>query len=265
MIRFKDLCDKGLVAGKRVFIRADLNVPLDAQGMITEDTRIRASLPCNQMALQAGAAVMVTSHLGRPSEGVLTPQDSLLVVAKKMEELLGVSVSLRKDWLQSVSVNTGEVVLLENCRVNVGEKKNDPVLAKKIASLCDIYVNDAFGTAHRAEATTYGVAEYSHIACAGPLLSAEVDAITQALAQPKRPLAAIVAGSIVPNPRATCKIPAVGWNVQEKLPSGAKAHDFIGHFAARLKSCPDAYLQIEDNFARCSICKINPQEPSLKK
>jgi phosphoglycerate kinase len=177
------------------------------------------------MALQAGAAVMVTSHLGRPSEGVLTPQDSLLVVAKKMEELLGVSVSLRKDWLQSVSVNTGEVVLLENCRVNVGEKKNDPVLAKKIASLCDIYVNDAFGTAHRAEATTYGVAEYSHIACAGPLLSAEVDAITQALAQPKRPLAAIVAGSKVSTKLSILE--SLASNVDQLIVGGGIANTFL--------------------------------------
>ena len=197
MIRFKDLCEQGLVRGKRVFIRADLNVPLDAQGKITEDTRIRASLPCIQMALKAGAAVMVTSHLGRPSEGALTAQDSLHVVAQKISELLGTSVPLITDWVEGVTVKIGEVVLLENCRVNVGEKKNSPAFAQKIAALCDIYVNDAFGTAHRAEATTYGVAEYAHTACAGPLLSAEIDAITQALANPKRPLAAIVAGSKV--------------------------------------------------------------------
>lgn len=197
MIRFEDLCEQGLVKGKRVFIRADLNVPLSPDGKITEDTRIRASLPCIQLALNAGAAVMVTSHLGRPTEGALTAQDSLLVVANKISELLGVSVSLKTNWLDGVDVHAGEVVLLENCRVNVGEKKNNPDLSRKIAALCDIYVNDAFGTAHRAEATTYGAAEYAHTACAGPLLSAEVDAITKALANPKRPLAAIVAGAKV--------------------------------------------------------------------
>jgi len=197
MIRFKDLCDQGFVKGKRVFIRADLNVPLDPQGQITEDTRVKASLPCIQMALAAGAAVMVTSHLGRPTEGTLTPQDTLHVVAQKISTLLGINVALKIDWIDGVNVSVGEVVLLENCRVNIGEKKNITSLAQKMAALCDIYVNDAFGTAHRAEATTYGIAEFAPVACAGPLLSAEIDAITMALANPKRPLAAIVAGSKV--------------------------------------------------------------------
>ena len=197
MIRFKDLCDQGLVKGKRVFIRADLNVPLDSEGQITEDTRVKASLPCIQMALAAGAAVMVTSHLGRPTEGTLTQQDSLQVVALKISALLGIPVPLKTNWIDGVNVTTGDVVLLENCRVNVGEKKNTMSLAQKMAALCDIYVNDAFGTAHRAEATTYGIAEYAPIACAGPLLSAEIDAITMALANPSRPLVAIVAGSKV--------------------------------------------------------------------
>jgi len=197
MIRFKDLCDHGFVKGKRVFIRADLNVPLDPQGQITEDTRVKASLPCIQMALAAGAAVMVTSHLGRPTEGTLTPQDTLHVVAQKISTLLGINVALKIDWIDGVNVSVGEVVLLENCRVNIGEKKNITSLAQKMAALCDIYVNDAFGTAHRAEATTYGIAEFAPVACAGPLLSAEIDAITMALANPKRPLAAIVAGSKV--------------------------------------------------------------------
>ena len=197
MIRFKDLCDHGFVKGKRVFIRADLNVPLDPQGQITEDTRVKASLPCIQMALAAGAAVMVTSHLGRPTEGALTPQDTLHVVAQKISTLLGINVALKIDWIDGVNVSVGEVVLLENCRVNIGEKKNNTSLAQKMAALCDIYVNDAFGTAHRAEATTYGIAEFAPVACAGPLLSAEIDAITMALANPKRPLAAIVAGSKV--------------------------------------------------------------------
>jgi phosphoglycerate kinase len=197
VLRFSDLCDEGRARGRRVFIRADLNVPQDDQGRITEDTRIRASVPCIQMALAGGAAVMVTSHLGRPTEGELKPEDSLAPVAQRLAELLGRPVPLKQGWLDGVDVQPGEVVLLENCRVNKGEKKNDPDLARKMAALCDIYVNDAFGTAHRAEATTYGIAQYAPVACAGPLLAAEIDAITKALAQPKRPLVAIVAGSKV--------------------------------------------------------------------
>ena len=197
IIRFKDLCENGQVNGKRVFIRADMNVPIDKDGQITEDTRIKASIPCIQMALKAGAAVMVTSHLGRPTEGVLNKEDSLINVSQRMSELLGAQVELRTDWIKGVSVKSGQVVLLENCRTNVGEKKNDVALAKQMAALCDIYVNDAFGTAHRAEGTTYGIAEYAPIACACPLLSAEIDAISKALANPKRPLVAIVAGSKV--------------------------------------------------------------------
>jgi phosphoglycerate kinase len=180
-----------------VFIRADLNVPQDDAGRITEDTRIRASVPCIQMALDAGAAVMVTSHLGRPTEGQFKPEDSLAPVARRLAELLGREVPLVADWVDGVQVQPGQVVLLENCRVNVGEKKNNPDLARKMAALCDIYVNDAFGTAHRAEGTTYGIAEYARTACAGPLLAAEIDAIQTALANPKRPLVAIVAGSKV--------------------------------------------------------------------
>ena len=196
-LRFSDLCAAGKVRGQRVFIRADLNVPLDDEGKITEDTRIRASLPCIRMALDAGAAVMVTSHLGRPTEGQLKPEDSLAPVAARLSELLGRVVPLRADWVNGVSVQPGDAVLLENCRVNRGEKKNDEILARAMAALCDIFVNDAFGTAHRAEATTYGIAEYAPIACAGPLLTAEIDALTKALANPARPLAAIVAGSKV--------------------------------------------------------------------
>jgi len=197
VIRFSDLCAQGRVAGRRVFIRADLNVPQDAHGAITEDTRIRASLPCIRMALDAGAAVMVTSHLGRPTEGTLTPADSLAPVAQRLGELLGRPVPLLANWTTGVTVRPGELVLLENCRVNVGEKKNSEALARQMASLCDIFVHDAFGTAHRAEASTYGIAQYAPVACAGPLLAAEMDAITQALASPKRPLVAIVAGSKV--------------------------------------------------------------------
>jgi phosphoglycerate kinase len=182
---------------KRVFIRADLNVPQDDGGAITDDTRIRASVPGIQHALKAGAAVMVTSHLGRPTEGEFKPEDSLAPVAKRLSELLGQPVRLQQNWLDGVQVAPGEVVLLENCRVNKGEKKNDDALAKKMAALCDIYANDAFGTAHRAEATTHGIAKFAKVACAGPLMAAEIDALTRALGQPKRPLIAIVAGSKV--------------------------------------------------------------------
>ncbi len=196
-IRFSDLCANGTVRGKRVFIRADLNVPQDAAGGITEDTRIRASVPCIQMALATGAAVMVTSHLGRPTEGQFKPADSLAPVAARLGELLGQEVKLVTNWVDGVSVQAGQVVLLENCRVNVGEKKNNEALAQKMALLCDIFVHDAFGTAHRAEASTYGIAQFAPMACAGPLLAAEMDAIGKALASPKRPLVAIVAGSKV--------------------------------------------------------------------
>jgi phosphoglycerate kinase len=197
-IRFSDLCAQGRVKGQRVFIRADLNVPQDEQGRITEDTRVRASVPAIRLALDAGAAVMVTSHLGRPTEGQFKPEDSLQPVAARLAELLGQPVRLIADWVDGdFSVAPGEAVLLENCRVNVGEKKNSPELAKKLGALCDIFVHDAFGTAHRAEGTTYGIAETAPIACAGPLLAAEMDAIAQALANPKRPLVAIVAGSKV--------------------------------------------------------------------
>ncbi len=196
-IRFSDLCAQGQVTGKRVFIRADLNVPQDDAGNITEDTRIRASIPCIKMALDAGAAVMVTSHLGRPTEGTLTAADSLAPVAQRLAELLGRPVPLLQNWVDGVSVKAGDVVLLENCRVNKGEKKNNEELAKKMAALCDIFVHDALGTAHRAEASTYGIAQFAKVACAGPLLAAEMDAITLALANPKRPMVAIVAGSKV--------------------------------------------------------------------
>ena len=201
VLRLVDLIAQGRVAGQRVFIRADLNVPQDhtpeGRGHITEDTRIRASVPCIRMALDAGAAVMVTSHLGRPTEGACRPADSLAPVAVRLAELLGRPVPLLTDWVDGVAVSPGQVVLLENCRVNKGEKKNDEALSRKMAALCDIFVHDAFGTAHRAEASTYGIAQYAPVACAGPLLAAEIDAVTKALASPKRPLVAIVAGSKV--------------------------------------------------------------------
>jgi phosphoglycerate kinase len=197
VLRLTDLIAQGRVAGQRVFIRADLNVPQDENGRITEDTRIRASVPCIRMALDAGAAVMVTSHLGRPTEGEFKPEDTLAPVAARLAELLGQPVPLLSNWVDGVDVAPGQVVLLENCRLNKGEKKNSEALARKMAALCDIFVHDAFGTAHRAEASTYGIAQYARIACAGPLLAAEIDAVTQALAHPKRPLVAIVAGSKV--------------------------------------------------------------------
>jgi len=186
------------LAGKRVFIRADLNVPQDDRGLITDDTRIRASIPAIQAALRAGAAVMVTSHLGRPTEGELRAEDSLAPVAERLEDVLGQPVRLIAHWVDGgFEVKPGEVVLLENCRVNRGEKGDDDRLAQSMARLCDIYVNDAFGTAHRAEATTHGIARYAPVACAGPLLAAELDALGKALSAPRRPLVAIVAGSKV--------------------------------------------------------------------
>ena len=193
---FKRLADQEL-RGKRVFIRADLNVPQDADGRITDDTRIRASVPGIRLALDKGAAVMVTSHLGRPKEGRFDERDSLSPIAKKLSEYLKLEVPLVKNWLEGVKVEPGHVVLLENCRFNVGEKADDESLARKIAALCDVYVNDAFGTAHRAEATTHGAARFAKVACAGPLMAAELDALGRALAQPKKPLVAIVAGSKV--------------------------------------------------------------------
>jgi len=194
-MKFKRMQDVDL-KGKRVLIRADLNVPVK-DGKIGDDTRIRASLPAIRHALEAGAAVMVTSHLGRPKEGVLRPEDSLAPVAARLGELLGRSVPVKTDWVDGVAVKPGELVLLENCRTNKGEKADDEALARKIAALCDVYVNDAFGTAHRAEATTHGVARYAPVACAGPLMAGELDALGRALADPARPLVAIVAGSKV--------------------------------------------------------------------
>ena len=225
ILRFTDLVAEGRVAGRRVFIRSDLNVPLDASGNISEDTRVRASLPAIEMALAAGAAVMVTSHLGRPTEGELRPQDSLAPVARRMAELLGREVPLRADWVDSVAVAPGELVLLENCRVNKGEKKNDERLARKLAALCDIFVHDAFGTAHRAEASTYGIAQYAPIACAGPLLAAEVDAIGRALAEPKRPLLAIVGGSKVSTKLTLLK--SLAGKVDRLIVGGGIANTFM--------------------------------------
>ncbi len=235
-IRFSDLCAQGKVAGKRVFIRADLNVPQDDAGNITEDTRIRASVACIQMALDADAAVMVTSHLGRPTEGEFTPQDSLAPVALRMGELLGRTVPLVPNWVEGVQLDgealkAGQLVLLENCRLNRGEKKNDEALSRKMAALCDIFVHDAFGTAHRAEASTYGIAQFAPVACAGPLLAAEIDAITQALKAPRRPLVAIVAGSKVSTKLTILK--SLADKVDQLIVGGGIANTFM--LAAGLK------------------------------
>ena len=211
--------------GKRVLIRADLNVPLDDAGQVSDDMRIRASLPGIRRALEQGAAVMVTSHLGRPKEGELRPEDSLAPVAKRLEELLNLNIRLVPDWVNGVSVRPGEIVLLENCRVNKGEKKDDEALAKRIAALCDVYVNDAFGTAHRAEATTHGVARFAPVACAGPLMAAELDALGKALAQPARPLVAIVAGSKV-STKLTI-LAALAKKVDQLIVGGGIANTFL--------------------------------------
>ncbi len=236
VIRFSDLCAQCKVAGQRVFIRADLNVPQDDAGRITEDTRIRASIPAIKMALDAGAAVMITSHLGRPTEGAFKPEDSLAPVARRMGELMGRDVPLVSNWVDGVTLNgqalvPGQLVLLENCRVNKGEKKNDEGLAKKMADLCDIFVHDAFGTAHRAEASTYGIAQFAKVACAGPLLAAEMDAITKALAHPKRPLVAIVAGSKVSTKLTILE--SLASNVDQLIVGGGIANTFM--LAAGLK------------------------------
>ena len=224
-MKFLRLTDLPL-AGKRVFIRADLNVPQDDAGNITEDTRIRATLPGIQHALAEGAAVMVTSHLGRPTEGSLQPGDTLAPIAQRLSEMLGQPVRLVQDWVGGgFDVKPGEVVLLENCRVNKGEKKNDEALAKKMAGLCDVYVNDAFGTAHRAEATTHGIAKFAPVACAGPLMAAELDALGKALDKPARPLLAIVAGSKVSTKLTILK--SLARKVDQLIVGGGIANTFM--------------------------------------
>jgi len=219
------LAKSNALAGKRVFIRSDLNVPFNGAGEISEDTRIRASVPAIRLALDAGAAVMVTSHLGRPKEGIVGPGDSLAPVAARLSELLGQPVRLASDWVQGVQVDVGEVVLLENCRCNVGEKKNDEELSRRMAALCDVYVNDAFGTAHRAEATTHGMARFAPIACAGPLLEAELDALGRALEQPKRPMVAIVGGSKVSTKLSILQ--TLAQNVDQLVVGGGIANTFM--------------------------------------
>jgi phosphoglycerate kinase len=223
--QFKRLSDLEL-AGKRVFIRADLNVPQDDALLITDDTRIRASVPAIELCLKAGAAVMVTSHLGRPTEGELKAEDSLAPIAKRLGQLLKREVRLIANWVDGgFVVAPGEVVLLENCRCNKGEKKNDEALAQKMAKLCDVYVNDAFGTSHRAEATTEGIAKFAPVACAGPLLAAELDALGKALAHPKRPLVAIVGGSKVSTKLAI--LDSLADKVDQLIVGGGIANTFL--------------------------------------
>ena len=219
------LAKAGALHGKRVFIRADLNVPFDDAGNITEDTRIRASVPGIRLALDGGAAVMVTSHLGRPTEGTLTQADSLDRVGQRLSQLLGMPVQLVQNWVDGVNVDPGQVVLLENCRVNPGEKKNDEALSRKMAALCDVYVNDAFGTAHRAEATTHGIARFAPAACAGPLLEAELEALGRALHEPRRPLVAIVGGSKVSTKLSILK--SLADKVDQLVVGGGIANTFM--------------------------------------
>ena len=260
-IRFTDLCAQGQIKGQRVFIRADLNVPQDADGQITEDTRIRASMACLQLALDSGAAVMVTSHLGRPSEGQFKAADSLAPVAKRLGELMGRDVPLLANWVDGVAVQPGELVMLENCRVNVGEKQNNQALARQMAALCDVFVHDAFGTAHRAEASTYGIAQYAKVACAGPLLAAEMDAISTALTNPRRPLVAIVAGSKVSTKLTILK--ALAANVDQLIVGGGIANTFmlaaglsIGKSLAEKDLLPEAVAVIEAMKARGAAVPI---------
>jgi len=220
VVRMSDLD----LAGKRVLIREDLNVPIDA-GRITSETRILAALPTLKLALDKGAAVMVMSHLGRPKEGQWSAEDSLAPVARRLGELLGRDVPLVRDWLDGVDVAPGQLVLLENCRMNVGEGKDDEALSKKYAALCDVYVMDAFGTAHRAQASTHGAIRFAKVAAGGPLLMAELDALANALEHPARPLLAIVAGSKV-STKLTLLETLVG-KVDQLIVGGGIANTFI--------------------------------------
>jgi phosphoglycerate kinase len=209
---------------KRVLMRVDFNVPIQ-NGKLTDDTRVRASLPGIKEALSRRARLLLVSHLGRPTEGQFDEKESLAPVAKHLSGLLGVEVPLKRDWLGGVSAEPGKAVLLENCRFNTGEKKDDVALAKKVAALCDVYVNDAFGTAHRAEATTHGVAKYAPIACAGPLMAAEIEALSKALERPARPLVAIVGGSKVSTKLTV--LAALSEKVDRLIPGGGIANTFM--------------------------------------
>ncbi|MGX5671588.1 phosphoglycerate kinase [Thermomonas fusca] len=228
------------LAGKRVLIRQDLNVPIDEAGHITSEQRILASLPTLKLALEKGAAVMVASHLGRPKEGAWSAADSLAPVAARLSQLLGVDVPLVKDWVDGVDVAPGRLVLLENCRMNIGEKADDEALSKKYAALCDVFVMDAFGTAHRAQASTHGAIRFAPVACGGPLLMAELDALDKALASPARPLLAIVAGS-----KVSTKLELLGslvGKVDQLIVGGGIANTFIaalGHGVGKSLVEPD--------------------------
>ncbi|MEA9652619.1 phosphoglycerate kinase [Xanthomonas campestris pv. raphani] len=227
------------LSGKRVLIRQDLNVPID-NGQITSEQRITASVPTIKLALEKGAAVMVTSHLGRPKEGAWSEEDSLAPVAARLTTLLGVDVPLVRDWVDGVDVAPGQVVLLENCRMNVGEGKDDEALARKYAALCDVFVMDAFGTAHRAQASTHGVIRFAPVAAGGPLLMAELDALAKALDNPAKPLLAIVAGS-----KVSTKLELLANlvnKVDQLIVGGGIANTFIaaaGHDVGKSLSEPD--------------------------
>ena len=256
-MNFKKLTDLDL-KGKRVFIRADLNVPQDDDGAITDDTRIRAALPGITYALDNGAAVMVTSHLGRPTEGELRREDTLAPIAARMSQLLDRPVRLVQDWVDGVDVAAGEVVLLENCRVNKGEKKNDDALAKKMAALADVWVHDAFGTAHRAEATTYGMGKHAKIACAGPCVAQELEALSTALAKPARPLTAIVAGSKVSTKLTVLE--SLADKVDQLIVGGGIANTFLlaaGHKIGKSLAEPDLV-----DAAKRIMAKVNVPLPT---
>jgi len=248
------LAHSGALSGKRVFIRSDFNVPMHG-GRISEDTRVTSSVPAIRMALDAGASVMITSHLGRPVEGTIRPEDTLAPVATRLSELLGRTVPLIRDWVDGVDLQPGDVVLLENCRCNKGEKKNDDALARKMAALCDVYVNDAFGTAHRKEATTHGMAQYAPIACAGPLLEAELVALDRALSEPRRPLVAIVGGAKVSTKLSVLR--ALADKVDQLVVGGGIANTFmlavglpIGKSLAEAAQVDEARAVIEHMKAR---------------
>lgn len=253
-MQFKRMADLDL-AGQRVLIRVDFNVPFQ-DGRITDDTRIRAALPGIRMAMEKGARLMLVSHLGRPKEGVFVEAESLAPVAKHLSRLLGAEVPLISDWLgagfQPNAIANGKLVLLENCRFNVGEKKDDEALSRRIAGLCDIYVNDAFGTAHRAEATTHGVARFAPITCAGPLLAAELDALGKALAHPARPLVAIVAGSKVSTKLTILE--SLASKVDQLIVGGGIANTFLLAAGSRIgKSLAESDLVGEANKVMAAI------------
>lgn len=224
VLNLQDLAQAGQLRDKRVFIRSDMNVPM-SEGEITDTTRIKASLPAIRMALDAGAAVMVTSHLGRPHEGEVRPKDSLAPIAEKLSKMLAMPVPLLRDWVDGVEVAPGQVVLLENCRTNVGESTNDEGLARKMAALCDVFVNDAFGTVHRAQASTEGIARFAPIACAGPLLAAELAALSRSMKDPARPLVAIVGGAKVSSKLSILR--ALAEQVDQLIVGGGIANTFM--------------------------------------